>query len=83
VTAWLVRGACRRLRPVEGEPREAERVRDAQIRRVRSAMIEVEGVSKSFGQTRALAGVELSVPARTVQGLLGPNGAGPGWHASV
>src|SRR5260370_2622812 len=40
------------------------------------AMIEVEGVSKSFGETRALAGVDISVPAGTVQGLLGPNGAG-------
>lgn len=33
------------------------------IRRVRGAMIEVEGVSKSFGQTKALAGVDMSVPA--------------------
>ena len=39
-------------------------------------MIEVEGISKSFGATRALAGVDMSVPAGTVQGLLGPNGAG-------
>jgi ABC-2 type transport system ATP-binding protein len=42
----------------------------------RGPMIEVEGVSKSFGETRALIGVDLSVPAGTVQGLLGPNGAG-------
>src|SRR6266403_636856 len=42
----------------------------------RGAMIEVEGISKSFGATRALAGVDMSVPAGTVQGLLGPNGAG-------
>jgi len=39
-------------------------------------MIEVENVSKSFGQTHALIGVDMSVPAGTVQGLLGPNGAG-------
>jgi len=39
-------------------------------------MIEVGGVSKSFGATRALVGVDMSVPAGTVQGLLGPNGAG-------
>jgi ABC-type polysaccharide/polyol phosphate transport system ATPase subunit len=70
------RGVSRRLRLVEGERREAERVPDALIRRVRGAMIEVEGVSKSFGQTKALAGVDMSVPAGTVQGLLGPNGAG-------
>jgi ABC-2 type transport system ATP-binding protein len=40
------------------------------------AMIDVEGVSKSFGATKALVGVDMSVPAGTVQGLLGPNGAG-------
>ena len=39
-------------------------------------MIEVEGIGKSFGETRALAGVDMSVPAGTVQGLPGPNGAG-------
>ena len=48
----------RRLRLVEGERREAGRVPDALIRRVRGAMIEVEGISKSFGETRALVGVE-------------------------
>jgi ABC-2 type transport system ATP-binding protein len=42
----------------------------------RDGIIELAGVSKSFGQTRALIDVDLSVPAGTVQGLLGPNGAG-------
>jgi ABC-type uncharacterized transport system ATPase subunit len=70
------RGVSRRLRLVGGERREAGRLPDALIRRVRGAMIEVEGVSKSFGATRALAGVDMSVPAGTVQGRLGPNGAG-------
>ena len=39
-------------------------------------MIEVQGVAKSFGATRALDGVDLEVPAASVLGLLGPNGAG-------
>ena len=39
-------------------------------------MIDVEEVSKSFGKTKALAGVDMSVPAGVVEGLLGPNGAG-------
>jgi len=39
-------------------------------------MIDVEGVSKSYGETKALAGVDISVPAGVVEGLLGPNGAG-------
>ncbi len=38
--------------------------------------IVVEGVTKSFGATRALAGVDLEVPQAHVVGLLGPNGAG-------
>ena len=38
--------------------------------------VEVEGVAVSFGETRALDGVDLTVGTGTVQGLLGPNGAG-------
>ncbi|WP_404953810.1 ATP-binding cassette domain-containing protein [Streptomyces sp. 147326] len=38
--------------------------------------IRAEGLAKRFKQTRALAGVDLQVPAGTVLGLLGPNGAG-------
>jgi len=36
----------------------------------------VEGLAKSFGDVRALRGIDLSVPHGTVLGLLGPNGAG-------
>ena len=39
-------------------------------------IIEVEGISKSFGQTRALTGVDLGAVRGTVLALLGPNGAG-------
>src|ERR687893_932166 len=35
-----------------------------------------EGLKKSYGETRALAGLELEVEEGTVLGLLGPNGAG-------
>ncbi|MGS2647120.1 ATP-binding cassette domain-containing protein [Streptosporangium sp. G12] len=35
-----------------------------------------EGLHKSFGDTRALRGLDLSVPRGTVCGVLGPNGAG-------
>jgi len=39
-------------------------------------MIEVSGITKSYGATKALAGVDLTVERGTVLGLLGPNGAG-------
>jgi oleandomycin transport system ATP-binding protein len=38
--------------------------------------VEAEGLTKSFGATRALQGVDLRVEQGTVLGLLGPNGAG-------
>src|SRR5919197_139632 len=38
--------------------------------------IRVEGVAKRFGQTQALAGVDLEIAEGGVFGLLGPNGAG-------
>ena len=38
--------------------------------------VEVEGLQRSFGEVKALAGIDLSVPAGSVLGLLGPNGAG-------
>ena len=38
--------------------------------------VRVEGVAKRFGETLALAGVDLEVAEGTVFGLLGPNGAG-------
>jgi ABC-2 type transport system ATP-binding protein len=41
-----------------------------------AAAARVEGVVKRFGETVALAGVDLRIPAGTVFGLLGPNGAG-------
>ncbi|MBS1885972.1 MAG: ATP-binding cassette domain-containing protein [Actinobacteria bacterium] len=40
------------------------------------AAIEAEGLVKSYGDVRALDGVDLTAPAGTVLGLLGPNGAG-------
>ena len=38
--------------------------------------IEAHGLTKTFGDVKALAGVDLRAPAGTVLGLLGPNGAG-------
>jgi daunorubicin resistance ABC transporter ATP-binding subunit len=38
--------------------------------------IEVEGLTKHFGDVVALDGIDFSVPTQSVFGLLGPNGAG-------
>ncbi len=41
-----------------------------------AAIIEVEGLSKSYGSKRGIAGVSFSVEEGEVFGFLGPNGAG-------
>jgi ABC-type branched-subunit amino acid transport system ATPase component len=41
-----------------------------------SALLEVCGVSKSFGGVHALAGCELEVAEGSITGLIGPNGSG-------
>jgi len=46
-------------------------------------MIQIQGISKSFGQTRALKDVTLEVPAGTSMALLGRNGAGKTTLAKV
>jgi ABC-2 type transport system ATP-binding protein len=38
--------------------------------------IETSDLVKTFGDTRAVDGVDLAVPTGMVYGLLGPNGAG-------
>ena len=41
-----------------------------------SHAIQVEGLVKHFGETRALDGIDLAVDTGTILGVLGPNGAG-------
>jgi oleandomycin transport system ATP-binding protein len=38
--------------------------------------IEATGLTKRFGETQALAGIDLAVPQGSILGVLGPNGAG-------
>ena len=40
------------------------------------AGVELTGITKSFGATRALVDVNVSIPAGAVHGLAGPNGSG-------
>ncbi|HVY47450.1 MAG TPA: ATP-binding cassette domain-containing protein, partial [Minicystis sp.] len=39
-------------------------------------LLELRGVSKTFGGLRAVGDVSFTVPARGIFGLIGPNGAG-------
>ena len=41
-----------------------------------TAAIEIAGLTKVYGEKRALDGVDLEVPAGSIFGFLGPNGAG-------
>jgi ABC-2 type transport system ATP-binding protein len=43
---------------------------------VDTAALVVKGVTKAFGETRAVDGIDLTVPAGIFYGLVGPNGAG-------
>ncbi len=38
--------------------------------------IEIHGLTKRFGKTTALDGVDLKVPEGSIYGFIGPNGAG-------
>ena len=42
----------------------------------RTPILEVAGLTKRFGETAVLRGVDLSAERGTVLGVLGPNGAG-------
>src|ERR1035441_11037167 len=42
----------------------------------RDSMIQAEGLKKRYGETVAVAGIDLDVPAGAILGMLGPNGAG-------
>lgn len=41
-----------------------------------NGIVEVAGITRSFGETQALRGVDIAVPEGGVVALLGPNGAG-------
>ena len=61
-----------------GARRSAESSLDGAGRadRRRGDALVIRGVTKSFGDTRAVDGIDLTVPAGTFYGLVGPNGAG-------
>jgi ABC-2 type transport system ATP-binding protein len=49
---------------------------DGRVGELAEAAISARGITKSFGDIKALQGIDLDVTRGTVLGLLGPNGAG-------
>jgi ABC-2 type transport system ATP-binding protein len=43
---------------------------------VKNAAIKISGLTKRFGKTSALSGLDITVPQGSVYGFIGPNGAG-------
>jgi branched-chain amino acid transport system permease protein len=75
---WVVRDAIgRRVSAMPGAepppPAEAIAPRDHLVGDV---LLEVDGIEKSFGGVRAIAGVSFSIESGELVGILGPNGAG-------
>ncbi|SDH09453.1 ABC-2 type transport system ATP-binding protein [Microbacterium pygmaeum] len=61
--------------PAAERERDIDVVGDIAIDTATAALV-VKGVAKNFGGTRAVDGIDLTVPAGTFYGLVGPNGAG-------
>lgn len=63
--------------------REKREIREAELEAAsvepeveRESILEVSGLTKHFGETVAVAGIDLTVEAGTIFGIVGPNGAG-------
>ena len=64
---------------VEDEPdEEVAALVDAvvEIPKASAPALELHGIVKTFGDTRAVDGIDLTVPAGSFYGIVGPNGAG-------
>ncbi|WP_243074614.1 ABC transporter ATP-binding protein [Microbacterium sp. SS28] len=61
--------------PEDADPFAASVVLDEELAAAPAALA-LRGVSKRFGDTRAVDGIDLTIPAGTFYGLVGPNGAG-------
>src|SRR4051812_10639176 len=64
---------CRRR---VGRARQCRGMTTTRLSRTSGSAVEVRGLVKHYGETKALDGVDLDVREGTVLGVLGPNGAG-------
>ena len=62
--------------PVSGPSPAVATARRSTATAAGSVLIEVRGVTKDFGEQRALDEVDLTIPAGVVVGLIGPSGCG-------
>jgi simple sugar transport system ATP-binding protein len=69
--------------PVAGAPAGAPATRREPMTSSGQALVEVTALDKSFGTTRALRGVDLSITAGQCLGLVGRNGAGKSTLVSI
>jgi Fe-S cluster assembly ATPase SufC len=51
--------------------------------RIDSPPVEIHDLKKSFGRTRALDGLDLTVEHGSIAGFLGPRAAPPGYSAAI
>ena len=67
------------MTPAEGTGRESPspcQVAPSPITEVGIPVVRVEGLNKSYGQTRAVDGIDFTIETGEVVAILGPNGAG-------
>ncbi len=64
------------MAPLAVTPADATLPQPSTYEHAMTNMIEASGLHKSFGETRALAGLDLDAKEGTILGVLGPNGAG-------
>jgi len=74
--AWLRRRLPQRTAKAARRPGPPSRRGDAEQLRVAARTLELRDLSVTYGGTKALTGVSLSVQPGQVLGLIGPNGAG-------
>ena len=62
--------------PVEGEPNDDRNMSSSEERQATPKILEIRGLSKSFGGLRAVNEASLTLSSGKITGLIGPNGCG-------
>ncbi len=73
---WFARAGIADIPVTDAEPAPASPVVPRRQPLAGRALLELEGVTRSFGGLRAVDGVTLTVSEGEIHGIIGPNGAG-------